>query len=258
MYYGPPANLNFRKPLLHKVAATDPWYRSYAIDRMPIFFGKNHSQRWDDPDGKFGVLYLGADASCAFMESIGRGVLKSGFVPKSMLLGRGLAKVHLKREIQLINLVASGGLARIGLEGSLVSGSGYKNSQRWSRKLRAHPSKPHGIYYRSRHDQALCAAALYDQCEPWVEVIDDYGPWATQPSLLGQILDHYQFGTDLRPFRPAGATDQRSSFRRTQRLCRALFRAAMARFYFDRPKPSALLFRKSRTALRAEINLPPT
>jgi hypothetical protein len=57
--------------------------------------------------------------------------------------------------MRLIDMVTSGGLTRLGAEGSLTSGFGYKNSQRWSRALRKHPSKPDGIYYRP--DQFLQA-----------------------------------------------------------------------------------------------------
>ena len=120
----------------------------------------------------------------AFMESIGRGALKTRFIPSSQLKGTALAKIRFKEPLRLIDMVTSGGLTRLGTESSLASGSGYKNSQRWSRALRQHPSKPDGIYYRSRHDPARTACALFDA-------------WADQPALLGEILDHYAFGTDL-------------------------------------------------------------
>lgn len=38
-----------------------------------------------------------------------------------------------QRSRRLIDMVTSGGLTRLGAESSLTSGSGYKNSQRWSR-----------------------------------------------------------------------------------------------------------------------------
>jgi len=129
---------------------------------------------------------------CAFMESIGRGALKTRFVSASQLKASALAKIRFKETLRLIDMVTSGGLTRLGAEGSLTSGSGYKNSQRWSRALRVHPSKPDGIYYRSRYDPARTACALFDHCAPTVEVGE-----ADQPAVLGEILDHYAFGTDL-------------------------------------------------------------
>ena len=131
------------------------------------------------------------------MESIGRGALKTRFVPSTQLKVSGLAKIRFKRTLRLIDMVTSGGLTRLGAESSLTSGSGYKNSQRWSRGLREHPSKPDGIYYRSRHDSARMASALFDHCEGSVAVAETPGAWADQSALLGEILDHYAFGTDL-------------------------------------------------------------
>jgi hypothetical protein len=101
------------------------------------------------------------------MGSIGRGALKTRFVPNAQLKGIGLAKIRFKRSLRLIDMVTSGGLTRLGAESSLTSGSGYKNSQRWSRALREHPSKPDGIYYRSvmtrleRHPRCSSIASVW-------------------------------------------------------------------------------------------------
>jgi len=197
MFNPPPADLNEREPLIHIASPKDFWYRSYRIGNSPVFFGRSKSHRWDSPDGDFGVLYLGGDEYCAFMESIGRGTLKTRFVPNSQLKGSGLAKIWFKRTLRLIDMVVSGGLTRLGAESSLTSGSGCKNSQRWSRALREHPSKPDGIYYRPRHDPARTASAVFDHCEGSVAVAEMLGAWVDQSALLGGILDHYAFGTDL-------------------------------------------------------------
>jgi hypothetical protein len=197
MFNPPPADLNDREPLIYSAAPAEFWYRSYRVGNSPIFFGKSRTNRWDSPDGDFGVVYLGADEHCAFMESIGRGVLKTRFVPSSQLRERALAKIRFRETLRLIDMVTSGGLTRLGTESSLASGSGYKNSQRWSRALREHPSKPDGLYYRSRHDPARTACGLFDHCARSVEVVAELGSWADQPALLGEILDHYAFGTDL-------------------------------------------------------------
>jgi hypothetical protein len=197
MFNPPPPDLDDREPLIHLASPADFWYRSYRVGNSPIFFGRSKRHRWDSPDGDFGVLYLGGDEYCAFMESIGRGALKTRFVPSAQLKGTGLAKIRFKRTLRLIDMVTSGGLTRLGAESSLTSGPGYKNSQRWSRALREHPSKPDGIYYRSRRDSARMASALFDHCEGSVAVAEMLGAWADQSALLGEILDQYAFGTDL-------------------------------------------------------------
>jgi hypothetical protein len=142
-------------------------------------------------------LYLASDEYCAFMESIGRGALRTRFVPAVQLKQGRLCRIGFSKNLRLIDFVGSGGLARLGAEGSVMSGSGYRNSQRWSQALQLHPAKPDGIYYRSRHDPARTACALFDSCARHSRVLEDCGSWAEQPPLLGAILDHYGFGTDL-------------------------------------------------------------
>jgi hypothetical protein len=197
MFCPPPADLNDRDPLVDTVSSGTLWFRSHATSKDPIFYGRAATHRWDAPDGSYGVLYLACDEYCAFMESIGRGVLKTRFVPRVMLQTRQVSKLRLLRPLRLIDLAASGGLARVGAEGTLTTGSGYRNSQRWSQALRNHPAQPDGLYYRSRYDPARTAVALYDDCRPIIELAEDCGTWAAQPALLGAILDHYRLGTDL-------------------------------------------------------------
>lgn len=197
MFRPPPADLAGREPIIYSVADTEVWFRSHRMTSGPVFFGRRMANRWDAPHGEYGVLYVARDPYCAFMESIGRNVLKTRFVPKADLTTCGLSKVQFSRALRLIDMAASGGLTRLGAEGSLTSGAGYKNSQRWSKALREHPSKPDGILYCSRYDPSRIACALYDHCEPAMTVISPAEAWADQPVLLGAILDQYRFGTDL-------------------------------------------------------------
>jgi hypothetical protein len=197
MFNPPPADLYSREPLIYIAITTALWCRSHKVGRDPVFFGRSQAQRWDAPKGDYGVLYLGADEHCAFMESIGRGVLRTRLVPASQLKSHQLSKIRFSRELRLVDLVASGGLTRLGAEGSLANGLGYRNSQRWSEALRSHAAKVDGIYYRSRYDPALTACALFHHCQPFIEIVENCGTWTDQPALLGAILDHYQFGTDL-------------------------------------------------------------
>ncbi len=114
MFYPPPADLNGREPLIYTAPEGSLWRRSHQIRHEPIFFGKSVAQRWDSPTGSYGVLYMAFDEYGAFMESIGRGVLKTRFVPSSQLKLRGLSMIRFKRDLRLIDLAASGGLTRLG------------------------------------------------------------------------------------------------------------------------------------------------
>jgi hypothetical protein len=171
------------------------------VTRDPIYFGRNSAYRWDAPSGEYGVLYLAKDPFCAFMESIGRGALYSRFISKDELTMRALSCLNTARPLRLVDLVESGGLTRIGAESSLTSAldklEKYSVSQQWSKALREHPSKPDGILYRSRHDPSREACAIYDHCAAIVAVQEAFGAWSDNVRLLGEILNHYDFGTDL-------------------------------------------------------------
>jgi hypothetical protein len=58
---------------------------------------------------EYGVLYLGSDVFCAFMESIGRGVLRSRLVPEVQVQQRGFSKIRFTTSLRLMDLVSSGG-----------------------------------------------------------------------------------------------------------------------------------------------------
>jgi hypothetical protein len=192
----PPADLRSRDVLIFEAPTGRACFRSHQIIHSPIFFGTTPRYRWDAPSGEYGVLYLGADEYVAFMESIGRNALRTRFVPRADLLQRGLSKVTPKRALRLADLYNSGGLTRVGAEGSLTSGGGYKNSQKWSKAVKSHPAALDGILYGPRHDPSRQAFAIYDQCKDDLEV-EPCQRWADMPALLGRILDHYRFGTDL-------------------------------------------------------------
>jgi hypothetical protein len=85
MFNPPPAGLHTRELPIYSAPITKVWCRSHRAGYDPVYFGKNKAQRWDAPKGDYGVLYLGADERCAFMESIGRGVLKTRLVPAAQL-----------------------------------------------------------------------------------------------------------------------------------------------------------------------------
>lgn len=191
-----PSDLSSRNILVYKVPAGTVLFRSHQIAHTPLHFGRRSLYRWDAPFGEYGVLYLAFDEYVAFMESIGRNALKTRFIPGQDLRSRGLSKVVLKRELTLVDLVSPGGLTRIGSEGSLTSSVRYENSQQWSKAFKIQVPGLDGIRYRARHDPAREAAAFYDHCAD-AFAVEPCQAWANLPQILGPVLDHYDFGTDL-------------------------------------------------------------
>ncbi len=187
----PSADFDSRK--LGTTRRTRQWYRVHRVPRGPLFFGKSGGNRFDAPAGEFGVLYVGADAHCAFIETFGHATgVRS--VTEGELAVRGMAVIACRRPVRLLDLTGKG-LARIGADARLTSGDDYGLSHRWSKAIHDHPSQPDGILYRARHDPSRLSAAIFERVAPVLTVRSDTTfldpAYAEQ---LGRILDDYKFG----------------------------------------------------------------
>jgi RES domain len=188
----PPDDLETREPLLAELSIGATLSRLHNRGRSPLFFGRTGSNRFDSPDRSYGVLYTGLDEYCSFIETYGQ---TTGIrtVTSTALEGRHLAHLELLRPMKLIDVSNSGGLARVGADSRLFSGS-HAVAQRWSAAFRKHPIKPDGILYPARHDAARNACAIYECLR------SDFKPLAKGSllehqhlALLGAILDCYGF-----------------------------------------------------------------
>jgi len=168
-----------------------PLYRIHDTNYDPIYFGRTGKHRFDAPAGEFGVLYAAEDPFGAFIETFGH---DTGIrvVTKAALEANPLAEVHLARPLRVVDLAASGGLARIGADERLCSGD-HRLSQRWALALSR--SAIDGVAYRCRHDPARIAVAIFDTAEDVVSAAR-LGPLSApaREKLLGEILDTYNFG----------------------------------------------------------------
>jgi len=185
-------------------AAKGPWYRFHATGLEALHFGRRRTFRFDDPRGKFGVLYAAADEHGAFIETFGQS-LHAGkpvrgfrFVSDLDLEGRALACIRARRRLRLVDLTGEG-LPRIGADERLCAGD-YRVAQRWSRAIHAHPSCPDGILYRARRDPSRISAALFDRALPRLAVT----PLSTlmdaeNRALRDRILATYRLGLLLLP-----------------------------------------------------------
>jgi len=187
----PPSDFGSRR--LNTTRRTRQWYRVHKVGRGPLFFGKSGGNRFDAPAGEFGVLYVGADAHCAFIETFGHATgVRS--VTMGELDVRGIAVIASERPLRLLDLTGKG-LARIGADARLSSGDDYGLSHRWSKAIHDHPSSPDGILYRARHDPSRLSAAIFERVAPALTVVSD--ATFVEPAYaaqLGRILDGYKFG----------------------------------------------------------------
>ena len=161
----PHAELAAQRPLIFTVPAGGILYRHHRKIHDPVYFGKSGDYRFDDPDcpaaGCFGVLYTGADPECCILESCGA-TTGVPAVSGAYLDARAIAAIVLRGSLRFVDLVDAGGLASIGADGRLTTGS-YKVAQQWSAALKKHPCRPDGIRYRSRHAPEWIAYAIYQR-----------------------------------------------------------------------------------------------
>ncbi|MBW2734025.1 MAG: RES family NAD+ phosphorylase [Deltaproteobacteria bacterium] len=168
------------------------WCRTHAMNQEPIFFGRTSMHRFDAPANEYGVMYLGQDEHCAFIETFGH---ETGVrvVDGETLSKRGIAHVRCRRPLRLVKLHGDG-LARLGVDARLATGD-YTLAQRWSLAFHDHPDCPDGIAFYSRHDDQKLCAALFDRVA--VEVQGRaLGAWtdSSHVALLARVLDRYNFG----------------------------------------------------------------
>ncbi|HEX5165057.1 MAG TPA: RES family NAD+ phosphorylase [Thermomicrobiales bacterium] len=136
------------------------WFRVHQTRRGPVYFGTSGNNRFDAPDAEFGVMYVGLDAHCAIVETVGFSAF-GRLIAASSVAHLSLARIETARLLRLVDLTADG-LIRLGADARLTTGQ-YTVSQRWSRAIWHHPERPDGVLYRSRHDPSRLSAALFDR-----------------------------------------------------------------------------------------------
>ena len=170
------------------------WFRIHGAALDPCQFGLRPRHRFDAPAGEFGVLYVGRDAHCAFIETFGHQTGRVPFVTEAELRAGSIAIVRAREKLRLVDLRGEG-LARLGADAALTSGPDYGLSRRWAAALYRHPRKPDGIAYRARHDPARTSAALFDRAGPKLVAASQGSLLESKHErLLGDILDTYGYG----------------------------------------------------------------
>jgi hypothetical protein len=186
---GPPANLADLPLPIREV--DHEWVRVHKARRDPIYFGSSGSNRFDAPNGAFGVMYVGKDAHCAIVETIE--FLSSGrLIAASTLSHLSLTRIQTDRPLRLVDLTADG-LVRLGADARLTTGS-YAISQQWSLAIWNHPSTLDGLLYRSRHDPSRMSAAIFNRASDAISATR-IGPFVADDvqQILRRIFADYGF-----------------------------------------------------------------
>jgi hypothetical protein len=186
----PPVDLSAHELPIVEVAS--PWFRIHACHREPLHCGDSGRNRFDAPAREFGILYVGGDEHCAFIETFGQST-GLNLLEALALTTRCLARVEAGLALAIVDLTAPG-LARLGADERLCAGE-HRVAQRWSLALWARSSQPDGLLYRARHDPSRFSLALYDRVAPILRAVALGGLLdTTHRSLLAVILGTYGFG----------------------------------------------------------------
>lgn len=191
----PPAWLTDAPLPLHVLPAGTPLFRIHPGHLHPIFYspgpGAPPRHRFDSPGGHCGVLYAAQSMAGAFVETVLRN-------PHTRLIGlreitaRALSMLHATRPLRLVAMYGSG-LQQLGTDNAISTGP-YTASGAWTDALLAHPARPDGILYASRHDPDELCIALFSGTESDLVIAEGPTPLADMLRPLAAFLHRYGKG----------------------------------------------------------------
>lgn len=187
----PPTDLSTRS--LPIVTLSKPWFRIHQTKYSPLYFGVTGENRFTAPDKEYGILYMGDDEECCFIETFGQST-GINTITTSALNKVSISRIESMRSLKFVDLTGAG-LAQLGADARLTTEFPHNVARRWALALWQHPDSPDGIYYRARHDPSRFAAAIYDRAGDALQsVIVANLSSAAYAKKLGAILDNYKFG----------------------------------------------------------------
>jgi hypothetical protein len=181
----PPTDLHTRP--LPLIELHTRWWRSFIGGSDPLEFDYRADHRFNAPEGDYGILYLGSDAHCVFIETFDDPARLR--VPATKLEEQWFCVVSTTRPLRLVDLTGSG-LRTIGADGRLCTGT-YAITRLWAVALWQHPAQVDGLYYLSRNDPSRRNLALFDRAGSVLQMHSTFRLKA-RATLLASILDTYQ------------------------------------------------------------------
>lgn len=196
---GTPADLT---PFLFTLSSS--FFRMHDTAWDPIHFGKGKCWRFDDPEGRFGVMYCGASYYGAFSETIGQEIpppesIPGGFLDQDVIITEDqlsayrLSRLVSKKPLRLVDLTGPF-LKHFRASAQHTVGLDYRDSQQLSRKIYDHPDKVDGIYYLARNDPHEGSFALFQRCRKTIIIEKRLGSLLEPANrhTLARIVNHYQ------------------------------------------------------------------
>jgi len=163
-----PASLPLKDDDTPPLASGATLARIHWPSSIEPFFGPKPGEppkyRFDDPQGKFRVCYLGEDETASFAETYLH-TPRPRIITRESLSKRKLSFFRVTRELQLLQL-HGGGLTQVGCTADITSSpEPYHKPQQFGRDVWDHSDQLDGIQWRCRHDNGLFAVALFDRAK---------------------------------------------------------------------------------------------
>lgn len=187
-----PAWRRVQPSTLHRIAR-----RTQALHEP--YFGTNAANRFDAPNGEFGVCYVARRVSVCFAETVIRSpALNAATWPPGKLLidedairERVVLDFDRSSELLLLDFAGASQLL-LGADATVSSASDYALPQAWSYALYNAFPKADGLVYMSRHVNTQRAMAIFDRARAKLRV-----------SRSIPLIEHSSFPAICRRFRLA-------------------------------------------------------
>lgn len=172
------------------VPAGETLYRCHRCAYDPIHFGRDASNRFDAPNGEYGVCYLSRSPAGAFAETFLRKT-KGQFIERADLERYALAEVSVASTVRLVQCFGAG-LRRNRVDARVSSSANYPALRKFSRLCHDHPEKPDGLIYRARFDDDQFSIALFQRSSPSIAARRRPTAWLETGVIIEEILDRYE------------------------------------------------------------------
>lgn len=171
------------------------WLRLHLRAHGPLYYGKRRLNRFDDPDGAYGVLYLGQDLGCCLAEVLLPRLEDLVLAPED-IAPYAVSVLRSLEPLRLVDLSGDGVIA-IGADASLATGP-HAVSRCWSAALYAHPDRPDGIYYRARSAPGRLAAAVFERASAKLAVAGPPAPlWEGHSQEVLALFEAWGVGLEV-------------------------------------------------------------
>jgi len=159
--------------------------------RDPFFWSRLGRNRFDLPDGRYGVLYTAQDLETCVLEVFGDRWLKERVLTVTSLPKFEVLTFAVRRELRVADLTGPA-LNRLGTDANLFASNDYALTQEWSRQLMIHVQARDGIRYHSRKNPRKHNYAVYDTTLAKASLLLlERRPLSALPELY-TILDKYE------------------------------------------------------------------